>query len=1137
MSPRHIIGTELEDLSQVYNGKVIIKGSLKLKRLTLDRPKSAIFSKSGIFDLNIIDKYWMKNIDQTFDQCTFTNLIKMPQIHTKYLNNHPTDDYQTIDRNPTYHMNLIMQSVVIHGNIYPSPNIQTKLSEISKNHIRRNSNNVKIIGHKNFIGNFVVDSFVCPTMNTLSSNFYQKKKIQSELEFFSTKQFSEIRVIGNVVSNIGNYDILAFNECNLFDFHKNALTTIQPFAIDKIHFNRVFANDIHVEMIDQIHVNDWIQMIEQSVGVNGSIQEIHINGNVHFNADLFLTTINGVHFDTYLNEMITTQNGGKITAQTYFTDTVNVRQLFTHEIENIHIIDWFINSLQANAEQTITGEWSIETVNANTLWTSKINNVPISKLIDVTAKEIKIKSDVTAKLIEIDGSLYGETLCPVSSIFNAITNIPKRKNLPSLTVYGNTIWHDNKQSKLDLLLTQAITNNSDQLITASISIEKPTILGQMWCKERINNIDLREIYNDALKATISEFQMITGAKQFTNGLIVNNVITEKDLQIPIINNVDIVQLNGTIFRLSNQRNILSGMKQFEVHPLIGKLWTKRTINGVYANDIVHVKPIIMLPPVAFHETIYINSSLDFIDCVNKLSFNFFLKNRLRITGPLQEIHNVITFKNLICNGTIILPSINGIDPATIVVKNSNSMQEIIDDKRIFGNVILGGPAVISNVNQKSLTETYMNALALDHTENIRRFETFGGVTLLNGITIQRQINDVNIEAVMSWKPPTVREMLQMSEETMAIVQETQRLQREHSVKKVVMYLDFAKNIEIVNDYHSNRPITFAVESLQSGEKCNLTHRCVCPFQYTIRVTPVQRIYINRMPYFQRTMKLNSQHLNVTIKTSFISTCQEKKLSTTTTTTSSDTKIDWITEPNKFIYSNIEYKSLIRNAELIDTMNNQFLLLLFENGTILMSEFNHQNNNWYRLNTMYSQWNHDIKMLHWHNHHILIVLLNTINNNQLHGSSQLYYLHNKQLQPFQIIAGDYDLCDGTIINDTNTHMMILSKIGTNVLSIFRADDYQQFQEYHFYQKLIFKSSIKSFATFSIDNQSYIATVTSSGYFYLHRFNQIEGWTSATYGYYKNIEKIVPFDYLNKIYLFVSASDTAAVMSYYHYHVYD
>lgn len=62
---RHIVGTEQEDLSQVYNGKVTIIGSLKLNDIILERPnRTKIFVNEKRFHFNVADLYWMKSIDQ-----------------------------------------------------------------------------------------------------------------------------------------------------------------------------------------------------------------------------------------------------------------------------------------------------------------------------------------------------------------------------------------------------------------------------------------------------------------------------------------------------------------------------------------------------------------------------------------------------------------------------------------------------------------------------------------------------------------------------------------------------------------------------------------------------------------------------------------------------------------------------------------------------------------------------------------------------------------------------------------------------------------------------------------------------------------------------------------------------------------
>lgn len=66
---KHIVGTRVEDLSQVYNGKVTIKGTLKLSNVILENPTS-MFVNQERFGLNVADYFWMKSVDQV------TNLFR-----------------------------------------------------------------------------------------------------------------------------------------------------------------------------------------------------------------------------------------------------------------------------------------------------------------------------------------------------------------------------------------------------------------------------------------------------------------------------------------------------------------------------------------------------------------------------------------------------------------------------------------------------------------------------------------------------------------------------------------------------------------------------------------------------------------------------------------------------------------------------------------------------------------------------------------------------------------------------------------------------------------------------------------------------------------------------------------------------
>lgn len=81
---QHIVGTRLEDFSQIYNGRIVIKGSLSLQNVQLSNvddhssplapietdpsmalPPAQILIDGTPFDLHSVpQKYWMKSLDQ-----------------------------------------------------------------------------------------------------------------------------------------------------------------------------------------------------------------------------------------------------------------------------------------------------------------------------------------------------------------------------------------------------------------------------------------------------------------------------------------------------------------------------------------------------------------------------------------------------------------------------------------------------------------------------------------------------------------------------------------------------------------------------------------------------------------------------------------------------------------------------------------------------------------------------------------------------------------------------------------------------------------------------------------------------------------------------------------------------------------
>lgn len=76
----HIVGTHMDDLTQIYNGKVRIKGSADVKNIFMSQDNPAIENHvhvNGVkFELmNVSQQYWMKQINQVnMHILTFVNL-------------------------------------------------------------------------------------------------------------------------------------------------------------------------------------------------------------------------------------------------------------------------------------------------------------------------------------------------------------------------------------------------------------------------------------------------------------------------------------------------------------------------------------------------------------------------------------------------------------------------------------------------------------------------------------------------------------------------------------------------------------------------------------------------------------------------------------------------------------------------------------------------------------------------------------------------------------------------------------------------------------------------------------------------------------------------------------------------------
>lgn len=73
---RHIIGSQLVEFLQIYNGKVVIKGSLRLNNVELTRPRTNVTVNDYSFNaINLNEKFWMNSVDQVYNFYSPTTLM------------------------------------------------------------------------------------------------------------------------------------------------------------------------------------------------------------------------------------------------------------------------------------------------------------------------------------------------------------------------------------------------------------------------------------------------------------------------------------------------------------------------------------------------------------------------------------------------------------------------------------------------------------------------------------------------------------------------------------------------------------------------------------------------------------------------------------------------------------------------------------------------------------------------------------------------------------------------------------------------------------------------------------------------------------------------------------------------------
>lgn len=1065
----------MEDLSQIYNGKVIIKGSLKLANVILESPKTNMFINDQRIGLNFADHFWMKSVDQVklvavfayvsvvtifFNQQTlgnvaWTSVISTPQIFAAQINNVPAEKLVLINLMPKESVNLVFRSVTVNGNVYTDMEFETTLARVNKECVRRGTSSV-ITGTKTFSGILTVNSFTGELLDyPTTENFVLNNNEENKFYLNCTKKFESITVHGNVEFGGNNLILAHLNGHNLLEFFQNAVRIDQPTRLDSLSFTNIQAKNVTLNGINDHLFNEIVAGLENAVGHQGNLHTVYINGDLTI-GNLLVNTINEINFDNYLGLVVTGVSGGQIGGVKRFLYGLSVDNLFVHRINSVDIDYWFANALHRTKDQVIGGKWSLTTAGISEMIANTINGLSLKEVIDVTADTVEIRSNLRIQSLDVSLNMNGEMTCDVRNLAFVLDNGLIKTIWNTIIVNGYVTWPDDEQSPLNEIIKFAVTG-SDQIITGDVVFANITHIDQIQSTGIINNVNVWSIFNDSLVKN-TKLQIIKGSTILKEQLRVTNLVAEKDLRVPFINEVNVVQLNNSIFRIGDG-NAISGTKTFTQPLKIDRLLIDGLLNGLPVSDIVFNNPNITLPPIIYHQPITIRKDL-IISHLNGMNFDFLVSNIIRKAGPPQETSGVITFQNLVVRGDTKIPFINNINIDEIVVKTSDSIQEIIGFKTVAGDVYIDGPVIITTINGLDVVDAYSSSIFLDQNVVIRRLDVTKEVVAHQGITVKSQINGVSIVPFINWQPPTQTDLAPLWSNVGNIINEAEHLLHQNYGQSFhLLYLDYASNIKVKYDTVNSHPVSFIIDTVHPGEMCGLDHRCDCAAQYDVSIG-FHYVFVNRRPFNDRQIKMIGSNCNITVRTSFLNVC--------TANVPAQTVIEWSTISG---FGSLTINEPIFGVKLYEVNADTFMLVNFANGSIIAFKYDDQQNNWFANNVIGGS-NIHVDVLQWKSFKILVVLSRP-SEVKSHDVARLW-LYNTAVgrqgfEMFQEISGEYNLCSKLYMHHEDKFALFLSKLGSQFISVLMVHSGFEFQ---LLQTLALDSGVKSFSAFTVDGRFYI-----------------------------------------------------------------
>lgn len=863
---QHIVGTRVEDLSQSYNGRVVINGDLTLHNVTIENVIS-LFLDDKKFPLDSLSEYWTRNTSQRITKnVIFKGRISTSQLLAEQINNHPVSAFVTTDQDILQtDSNIRFLDTIIERNIRTRD--VSKILEISRNVVRKGKRTV-IEGAKHFQN--------ISTQN-LTSSFINGQQISSHFL--------------NLHTSLKCSRHITFDELHLqSDLESPPTSHLQIETIDQVNMRSLFADTVYINRpveLASIAIDEFVAdgdlKVESLNGVDATgalerINNLRFMVNVTGNAivqRLFADTVNGVRVRDYFNMVVRNDRvgpqelGGK---KTFLQGFSVLEELRVRDISGVDVNQWMANVLRWDGTETVvTEEWVFKEVEARSVYAARINEMPTKWFINSRERVTLHKDLHVNELIVQDTVITARGAHNWTRVIERLRN-PMPRKWQRIEVTGN-IRMPQPVSKLGELIHHGVNNRQSQSFSGDLFFRGRVKIKNLFTHNRtINGIDLRYVLQDTLLDNTQEVQIVTGAVVFEKGFSAMH-LRATDMNVVRINDVDMIDLDKSLWRPGTETTF-----PWLHFPKISvdRLKINGTINGVFPHDLNTIDHVgVDSYNIAPNFTVL--GSLT-VDSINGMPFDYFIGGTARLKSKkAQHFLGFITFENLVIRGNFSkLRGINGIPISSLLLSKSRQTQDVTGIQG-FKSISFSGPSSITSLNDVPLSEMYKWTVDKRRNQDLTLFNA-RQVIVNQGLTIHSTLNDIPIQFFTKEPPqlPNIKDMQHRLETILA-----QDIDTRKGRKKRFNYFDYAHNFDVTPD--GNDSSNIVLKRYTSRDCQGSTGKCLCKRQVEIQLSKFNEIQVHPTKDIRFEGRVGDRDIQILVNNS----CDPDQVKSTLIVTSKD----------------------------------------------------------------------------------------------------------------------------------------------------------------------------------------------------------------------------------------------------------